>query len=310
MSTVDNIDIRFNVITDALDSASNKLQSIGSSISNLGNTLTNSVSKPIAGLAEFGLKYNSTMQDLQTSFKVMLGSQEKAVAMTDKLNKMGAQTPFETAQLAEYTKTMLAYGYTEQNVLPIMSRLGDVSLGNNAKMQSLTRTMGQINALGKLQGGDLNQLIGQGWNPLNEIMKKTGETTEQIRKRMSDGKVTYKEVEDALVSTTSKGGTFYNGMAEGAKTLSGQISTLKDNFSMLVGELTKPIFDKLMQIVPKVIEVVGKVQEKFKSLSPNVKTAILAFGGVIASVGPILVVVGSLIGVIGGAIAGISQTLF
>jgi tape measure domain-containing protein len=307
MSTVDNIDIKFNVITDALDSAANKLQSIGSSISNLGNTLTNSVSKPIAGLAEFGLKYNSTMQDLQTSFKVMLGSQEKAVAMTDKLNKMGAQTPFETAQLAEYTKTMLAFGYTENNVLPIMSRLGDVSLGNNAKMSSLTRTMGQINALGKLQGGDLNQLIGQGWNPLNEIMKKTGETTEQIRKRMSAGKVTYKEVEDALVSTTSKGGQFYNGMAEGSKTLSGQISTLKDNFSMLIGDLTKPIFDKLQQILPKIISFVGMLQEKFKSLSPAVKTAILVTGGIVSAIGPLLAIGGTIITFIGGIIGGISS---
>lgn len=306
MSTSENIDIRFNVITDALDRASSKLQSMGSSISGLGMKLTAGVTAPIAGLALFGLKYNSTMQDLQTSFKVMLGSQEKAIAMTDKLNKMGSETPFESSQLAEYTKTMLAFGYTESNVLPIMSRLGDISLGNNEKMSSLTRTMGQINALGKLQGGDLNQLIGQGWNPLNEIMKKTGETTEKIRKRMSEGKVTYKEVEDALISTTSKGGTFFNGMAEGSKTLSGMISTLKDNFSMLIGDLTKPIFDKLTQILPKVISFIGMLQEKFKNLSPSMKTAILAIGGIVAAIGPILIVVGSLVGVLGGAIAGIS----
>ena len=145
--------------------------------------------------------------------------------------------------MANYTKTLLSFGYTQKNVLPIMGRIGDISLGNNAKMASMTRTMGQINSLGKLMGGDLNQLINQGWNPLNEITKKTGESMAEVRKRMSQGKVAYKEVEQALISTTSKGGQFYNGMAEGSKTLSGMISTLKDNFSMLAGELTKPIFD-------------------------------------------------------------------
>jgi len=70
----------------------------------------------------------------------------------------------------------------------------------------------------------------QGWNPLNEITKKTGETMEQVRKRMEAGKVSYKEVEQALIDVTSKGGQFYEGMAKGSQTLSGKISTLQDNF--------------------------------------------------------------------------------
>jgi tape measure domain-containing protein len=306
MSIVENIGINFNVNTRSLDGASSKLKNMGSSISGLGKTLSLGVTAPIAGLAAFGLKYNSTMQDLQTSFKVMLGSQEKAKKMTQDLITMGAQTPFESSQLAEYTKTMLSFGYTQKNVLPIMSRLGDISLGNNEKMSSLTRTMGQINALGKLQGGDLNQLIGQGWNPLNEIMKKTGETTEQVRKRMSAGKVTYKEVEAALVSSTSKGGQFYKGMAEGAKTLSGMLSTLQDNFSMLAGELTKPIFDGLMAIMPPFLSVLGKITEGFSSLPSPVKGVVVAIAGIAASIGPVLLGGGMLITMIGSLVGAIS----
>jgi tape measure domain-containing protein len=246
------------------------------------------------------------MQDLQTSFKVMLGSQEKAKKMTQDLITMGAKTPFESSQLAEYTKTMLSFGYTQKNVLPIMSRLGDISLGNNEKMSSLTRTMGQINALGKLQGGDLNQLIGQGWNPLNAIMKKTGETTEQVRKRMSAGKVAYKEVEQALVDATSKGGQFYKGMDEGAKTLSGMLSTLQDNFSMLAGELTKPIFDGLMSIMPPFLGMLGKITDTFKNLSSPVKGIILGVAGLTASIGPLLVVGSVLITMLGGLVGAVS----
>lgn len=286
--------------------ASNTAKSIGASVEKIGNSFQNvgkklslAVTTPIVGLGAFGLKYNSTMQDLQTSFKVMLGSQEKAVAMTEKLVKLGAQTPFESTQLADYTKTMLSFGYTEENVIGVMTRLGDVSLGNNEKMQSLTRTMGQINSLGKLQGGDLNQLIGQGWNPLNEIMKKTGETTEQIRDRMSKGNITYKEVEQALISATSAGGTFYKGMDEGSKTLSGRISTLKDNFSVLIGEVSKPIFDKLNEVLPKVIDFVGKLTSKFTNLSPEMQNTILIVAGVVAGIGPLLLVVGKIISAVG-----------
>lgn len=286
-------------IESAANNLGSKLSGIGQGMQNIGGALTGAVTMPIAGLTMFGLKYNSTMEDLQTSFKVMLGSQEKAVDMTDKLVKMGAETPFESTQLAEYTKTMLSFGYTGENVLPIMSRLGDVSLGNSEKMSSLTRTMGQINSLGKLQGGDLNQLIGQGWNPLNEITKKTGETMEQVRDRMSKGKVTYKEVEDALIATTSKGGTFYNGMAEGSKTFSGQLSTLKDTFSMFLGEVTKPIFDKLLQYLPKVIEKLGSLKDLFSKLPSGAKMGILAFAGIAAAIGPVILIAGTFITAIG-----------
>lgn len=281
-------------VENAATRTGNVMRSFSDGMMNVGQKMTAFVTLPLAGLAAYGVKYNATMQDLQTSFKVMLGSQEKAVAMTDKLIKMGASTPFDSKQLAEYTKMMLSFGYTEQNVLPIMGRLGDVSLGNNEKMSSLTRTMGQINSLGKLQGGDLNQLIGQGWNPLNEITKKTGETMEQVRDRMSKGKVTYKEVEDALVSVTSKGGTFYNGMAEGSKTFNGQLSTLKDTFDTFIGKVTKPIFDKLLAILPKVIEKLSNLGETFSKLSPKMQTNILIIGGLVASIGPLLIVLATL----------------
>jgi len=287
-----------------LRSAQTAFQSAGKKFTGAGKALTAGVTAPIAGLAMFGLKYNATMQDLETSFKVMLGSQEKALVMVKKLKDMGAKTPFDATQLAEYTKTMLSFGYTGDNVLPIMSRLGDVSLGNNAKMSSLARTMGQINSLGRLQGGDLNQLIGQAWNPLDAIIKKTGETMEEVIGRMQKGKITYKEVEQALVDTTSKGGKFFNGMAEGSKTMTGQISTLKDVFGAFVGELTKPIFDAILAQMPNVIKFVERLSATFTTLSPTMKTVILVTAGIAAVIGPLLLGIGGLL-MAGGALMGI-----
>lgn len=287
-----------DAIGSKLNDIGNKMASVGDKIQNFGNRLIDNVSKPIAGIAIDGIKYNSTMEDLTTSFEVMLGSAEKAGNMVDRLKKMGAATPFETTQLAEYTKTMLAFGYTEKEVIPIMSRLGDVSLGNNEKMSSLTRTMGQINALGKLQGGDLNQLIGQGWNPLNEITKKTGETMEEVRKRMSAGKVSYKEVEDALISVTSKGGTFYQGMEKGSQTFSGIMSTLKDNFDSLIGEITKPLFDFIKSsVIPVLSDLIGKIG----GLDSSTKTIIGVVAVVLAGIGPLIAIFGSLV-IVGGAV--------
>jgi tape measure domain-containing protein len=225
-----------------------------------------------------GIKYNIEMENNMASFTTMLGSADKAKKLMDQITKMAAATPFETKDLTSATTMLMSYGFTQEKVIPIMSKLGDVSLGNNEKFQSLSRTMGQINALGKLQGGDLNQLIGQGWNPLNEITKKTGETMEQVKDRMSKGKVTYKEVEDALTSVTSAGGMFYKSMDTASKTFEGTLSTLKDKFSIFLGQATKPLFNYLKDVgIPAISDLIDSFSNMGKILKDKIPPIINTF---------------------------------
>jgi len=293
-------------VGNTMQGIGNKLNNIGSSIMGFGAKLTAGVSVPLAGLAVQGVKYNSTVQDLQTSFKVLLGSEDDAIKLTNKLKKVGAETPFEITGLASATKTLLAFGVEQDKLIPTMTRIGDVSLGNNEAFQSMSRVMGQINALGKLQGGDLNQLINWGWNPLNEITKRTGETMEEVRDRMSKGKVSYKEVEQALKDATSEGGRFYKGMAEGSKTLSGKISTMMDVFNDFLGQATKPLFDFLLD---KAVPTLTGLMEKFNTLSQPVKTAIMVFGALGIVVPPLIVGLGILVTVAGSVITAIGTVV-
>lgn len=307
MNIIDTLGLVFRVDSSQLTAAQNSLRSFGDTLSSIGKSLTVSLTAPIGALTTFGVKYNASMEAMQTNFEVMLGSADKAKKMTQDLVKMGAETPFDSKQLAGYTQMLLQYGYTEQNVLPIMSRLGDVSLGNSEKMFALSRAMGQINSLGRLQGQDLNQLTQQGFNPLNYIMERTGETMEQVQGRMRKNKVSYKEVEQALVDATSKGGTFYEGMEKGSKTFNGLLSTLKDNFNILAGTVTQPIFDAIKEALPKITIFTQGLAEKFNNLSPAAKNAILAIAGIAAALGPVLLIAGTVISiaaVIGPALSG------
>jgi|GEM_PF-7061122 len=296
-------DIRFEGIDQVMSQISNLgngLTSLGSQITGFGQRLINGMTKPIMGLIEQGVTYNSTIEDLQTSFEVMLGSEEKAIKMTENLKEMGAKTPFEVVGLAQATKTLLNYGYTNENVLPIMSRLGDVALGNNERFQGLSVVMGQINSLGRLQAGDLNQLINRGWNPLNEISKRTGETMNQLRERMKEGKLTYAEVQQALEDATNAGGKFYQGMAKGSETLSGKLSTLKDNFNEFLGQAVKPISDWLSNVlIPKLTELTAW----FANLSQETKTAILVFAGLLAGAGPVVLILGLMVTALGSLLS-------
>jgi len=290
-------------VSNALSKIGNKISDIGGKMMGFGTALTAGITLPLAGLVVQGLKYSATVQNLETDFKVLLGSEEEAIKMTSDLKKMGAETPFEITGLSEVTKTLLQFGISQEKVLPLMGRLGDISLGNEERFKGLGVVIGQVSSLGRLQAGDLNQLINRGWNPLNEITARTGETMKEVRKRMSEGKVSYKEVEQAMVDATDKGGKFYNGMAEGSKTLEGKLSTLKDTFNALLQETVKPLFDFLNDTA---IPYLTNLIDGFTKLDPAMQNVIRVFGlgGIIV---PILITLfGGLITVVGGVVAALA----
>lgn len=213
----------------------------------------------------FGVKYNAQMQNYFSDFKVMLGSAEAATKYVNQLKKMAASTPFEMTDLANASKILLAFGSTAETAQTQLKMLGDISLGNAEKMNTLSTAFGRIQSNGRASMEELNMMIDSGFNPLNIIAKQTGESMEDLRKRVSDGGVSFEEIAEAMRIATSEGGQFYNGMKEASKTLTGQLSTLKDNVNSLLGELTKGLTDKLTnELVPKAIETVDMLTKTFE----------------------------------------------
>lgn len=104
--------------------------------------------------------------------------------------------------------------------MPLLSQLGDISLGNGEKLQGLSYALGNVRANGKLVGEDLNMMIERGFNPLEVMSKKTGKSMAELRKEMEKGNITYDMVKDAMATVTSEGGRFYKGMENASKTFS------------------------------------------------------------------------------------------
>lgn len=89
---------------------------------------------------------------------------------------------------------------------------------------------------------------------------------DELRKRVSEGGVSFEEIAEAMETATSKGGQFYNGMEEASKTLTGQLSTLKDNVNSLLGEMTQGLTDTLSnKLVPGAIDAVNQMTQAFES---------------------------------------------
>lgn len=271
----------------------------------IGNLIAKGVeytAKAATGLAKAGLLYNSQMQDYTSNFKVLLGDYDAAVAQVEDIREMAAKTPFGMEELASGAKTLLSFGVEADNVMDIMSMLGDVSLGNKERFNSLSLVFGQISSTGKLMGQDLLQLINNGFNPLQVIADVTGASMGDLKKVMSGEKTSkefqkamkdaakavdklgdeatpaqkmlaqiYKDgaigadlVTEAFEIATSEGGQFYKGMEEASKTLSGMWSTLKDDSNMLLGMFFQPVSDFLTNsLVPAAMEATSTLSEAF-----------------------------------------------
>lgn len=186
-----------------------------------------------AAFAVFGVKTAADLQSLSASFETLTGSAEKGRQVFMDLQKMGATTPFETADLAKATQTMLAFGISVDKSQEYLKMFGDIAMGDKNKLSGLTLAFSQMQSTGRLMGQDLLQMINQGFNPLTIIAQKTGKSVGQLKKEMEDGKITTEMVTDAFKTATSEGGLFYKGMERGSKTLGGTFSTLTDNIKIM-----------------------------------------------------------------------------
>ena len=241
-------------------------------------------SSKLAEVVKSGVDYNATMESYLTNFKVMLGSEEAAATKLSEIRKMAAATPFSLSDLTEGTQTLLQFGIAADDTTGVLQRLGDISLGNAEKLQTLTRAYGKMSSAQKVTLENVNMMIDAGFNPLNQICDATGESMSDLYKRISDGKVSFSELEAAVEAATSQGGQFYNGMLEASQTFSGRMSTLKDNVSALTGELTSGLFAALGDLVVKLNEVVVSFldsDEKMAKLKETIgiATAVVAAAG-------------------------------
>lgn len=217
---------------------------------------------PIVAITAAGAtitKLGIANEQAAVSFEVLLGSQQKAVKLMDEIRKYADTTPFEKQDLYDASKTMLGFGISQEKVISSMKMLGDVSMGNRDRFQSLALAFSQITAAGKLQGQDLLQLINAGYNPLKDISEMTGVSMGKLKDAMSKGQISSKMVEKALKHATEEGGKFHDMTQKIGQTVGGKISTAIDSFKNRMLQLYEVISPLLIPVLDLVIKAIDSL---------------------------------------------------
>src|SRR6478609_853835 len=206
----------------------------------------------LKGTFSFVLDSTRQMEDLTTQFIAFTGSTKGAQLQLEKLQAFAATSPFELTELADANRTLLAFGSSSKQSLEQLRQLGEVAAATGKPIGELATIFGQIQAEGKLTGERFNQLIERGVNIGPEIAKSLGVASTSIRGLISDGAITADAVASAFEKMTSAGGQFFGATERLGKTVSGQLSTLKDAFTALgaeIGGRQKGIFSDWISVV-------------------------------------------------------------
>lgn len=212
-----------------MDLLSSKMKGIAATVMG-GMGLKELASRIISVRAEF--------ESMETSLKVLLGgNQQRLDSIMAQIKEYALASPLNTKDMVGAVQMMAGFGIEAEKSIDYLKAMGDISMGNTQKFNSMVLAFSQMSATGKLMGGDLNQLINAGFNPLEEISRKTGKSIGELKEEMSKGAISAKMVQDAFISVTSAGGKFYGMASEGAKTLNGQISMLQESFDNMFNEI-------------------------------------------------------------------------
>lgn len=178
-------------------------------------------------------------QQLEIAFSTMLKSKEKADKLMSELVDIAAKTPFDLQGVASSAKQMIAYGSSAENVGDELVMLGNVAAGVGSQLSEIAYLYGTLRTQGRAYATDIRQFAGRGIPIYEELAKVLGVTKDEVSGLVKEGKVGFKEVEQAFKNMTSESGIYYNLMQEQSKSLTGQLSNLGDAWDTMLNEIGK-----------------------------------------------------------------------
>lgn len=231
----------------------------------------------LVAIKKFGsdvIEATGKMQQLQVALSTILQDKSKADQLIADIVQFAAKTPFNLDDVATGAKQLLAYGSSADNVVKELSMLGDVASGLQIPIGQLIYLYGTLRTQGRAMTVDIRQFAGRGIPIYEELAKVLGVSKDQVSELVKEGKVGFKEVEQAFKNMTSEGGKFANLMESSAGTWPQRLSNIEDT-----------LFQKMNEFGNKYKEVfefgIGTAEDLVESLDD----VLSVMGGLIAAYG-------------------------
>lgn len=234
----------FRGVQDGVRQTAQIVEQQGQSIENVFGRIKSVASVAFAGFTAKEIvttlaNVRGEFQQLEIAFSTMLGSEQKAADLMKQLTNLAATTPFDMKGVASGAKSLLAYGFSAEEVTDTMRRLGDVCAGLGLNLQDMAWLYGTTRVQGRLFTQDFRQFTGRGIPLAEELAKQFGVTKDKVQELVTAGKVGFPEVQKAMESMTNEGGKFGGLMEKQSHSITGQISNIEDTIEMAINDMGK-----------------------------------------------------------------------
>lgn len=200
------------------------------------------LSAALAGLGTVAVRSAAQMEQTEKAFTTLLKSADLAKDFLAELERFAAATPFELPGLLNASKRLLAFGFSAQQVIPILTAIGDsaAALGMGEEgISRLTTAIGQIQAKAKVSAEEMNQINETGIPAWQLLADTIGTTVPQAMDMASKGMIDGATGVQAILTGMNK--QFGGMMAEQSQTLNGMMSNIQDSIGQLSTVVGKEI---------------------------------------------------------------------
>lgn len=306
-------------VSKLTDTTSKAISSLGSGFSKAGTVLTAAITAPlaIAGVkaARWASQTAANAEQVDIAFNTMLGP-ERAKKMIADLVEFAKTTPFEMAGLNKATQQMLAYGFAADDVIPMLTDVGNATAALGAGQQgidAITRALGQMHGKGVAASQEMMQLTEVGI-PAWDYLAKALHTNVAGAMEMVTKKAVSADVAIAAIRAGMQG-DFGGLMIKQSRTLTGVLSNLADaatatimkmyqtdGYKKMTDALSK-LADPIQKLVESLMPLFERGMEALASMATNAANAINQMSasdiqtiaksiGMLAGTGPSLLVIG------------------
>ncbi|MCP4320757.1 MAG: tape measure protein, partial [Alteromonadales bacterium] len=198
------------------------------------------------------------------------------------LQVLASKTPLQIGNITKSAQQLLAAGTQLNDVNETITMLGDIALGDAAKLDTMTRAYSKMQTKGKATMEELNMVTEAGVPILQALGDSMGVSVEKVFELSSKGQIAFSDVKAAMQTLTSETGQFNAGMEKLSQTTAGKFSTAMDNLTISAAEFGV----QLLPMVNDLLEGITDLARDFGELDDGTKKVIMTTAAFVAGIGP------------------------
>ena len=300
-----SLDLSITEFQKKLAIVQNKMQAFSKSMQDMGSTLTQNVSLPLAAVGAAAVKSFADLDKLERGLTAVMGSSEAAAEELTKLREVAKLPGLGFTEAVQGSVRLQAVGLSADEARNTLQAFGAAIAATGGGAQNLESVQYQLTQMisknrilqedfGILQENVplLGKAVQAAFGTANiEQIRATGISAAEFNARMVEALQTLPEVQNA---TGGLGNAFEN---------------FGDSVSFSLAELGRTIATSinLEGILNGLSDALASIVGWFRQLSPSAQKTIVIFTAIVAAIGPVLFIIGKLSGAWGIMLVGLEK---